>query len=206
MKTLIVAVLVFGISIVFAQDKGEKSPVDQGVIEISGGITYLSSSSIQNDKSTGIDDPKWDNSVISFLPQVSYYIMDNLSVGAIIEYSSYKSEIEDYTLTNTTSSYGPIVKYSLNLDTYIYPYASIAYIIGSGTDETESVILGRITKYKRESDISNLKIGVGLDYFVSRNVSLRPFVEYDILTTETTDKKTEMKGLTIGIAIGAFIY
>ncbi|MBN2000344.1 hypothetical protein JW935_22530 [candidate division KSB1 bacterium] len=180
MKKVLLSFLCF---LLFTGITFSKSPTDQGVYSISGGASYSSTSS------EGSDD---NYNVITLAPGFYYFAMPNLAVGGTLTYTNVS--MGDY--SSTTTGLGPGVKYFFNVGN-ILAFASASYSFSS-------------IKIKDSDDAhkyTDIALGGGVEFFLSRNVSLEPFIGYHIMSSKYGDNEaSDESKLVVGLGIGVFIY
>ena len=187
-KTFLAVALI----IILAFNAYAGSPTDEGVYSLSGSISY---SHINENGATSI----------SITPAMFYFVYPNLAVGASFIYWDYDSDYNDV----KTYGVGPVVRYYFGKDT-IYPFASVEYTYTRSKNESNfSGFSSNINVHGND-----LSLGLGIDYFLSKNVALEPIVRYtfshydtDISSFgSTTNSSDRDETLFIGIGIAAFIF
>jgi len=187
--TLTLAALIFLVGTVYAD-----SPVDKGVYSLSGSISYS--------RINGSGE-----SMTSITPAFMYFVYPNLALGASILYWDFKTD------NSESKSYGigPVVRYYFGKET-IYPFVSAEYTYTK--DKNESNFSGFSSTSNGHG--SRISLGLGIDYFLSKNVALEPIVRYTFSHRETdisastfssaTSNSNREEGLFIGIGINVFIF
>jgi outer membrane protein len=119
----------------------------------------------------------------------SYFIVDNLALGLLINYSNSKLEVEgEDDSVSSLITYGLMARY---------------YFGESGLWGQGSYSLGTLDEGTEDMDISGTGISLGYAWFVSDNVSINPSLGYFTSNTELDNDVMKMAGLSgsIGIAI-----
>jgi outer membrane protein W len=190
-------ILVVGVVVLLAGKVYAESPTEKGVYSLSGSVSYSHS----KDNASG-DTTK----TISVYPAGFYFVYPNLAIGTSIIYSDSKASGLEYKYYGI----GPVVRYYFGKDT-ILPFLSLEYLYtrnkgkmtfgGSSSDSTG-----------RGTDIS---LGIGVDYFLSKNVALEPIVRYTFshsddhytssfgMPSGTSNRSEE---LLVGMGINVFIF
>lgn len=156
MKKLLMfaAIAVFGLSNVNAQDE----PIFgfyEGDVIVEGNVNFNST----NDKNS---DTKTNEFGIS--PKVGYFLSDDLAIGGMLDFNSYKREVAG-TDTNKTSGFGFGVfgrYYFLELGERFKTFTELG--IGYNTDDD------KIADLKENTIGAGLTLGI--NYFVKENIAL----------------------------------
>jgi opacity protein-like surface antigen len=175
--------------LIFVSNVNAESPTDKGVYSLSGSISYTNTN-------------KDGGTMISITPAFMYFVHPNLAVGASIIYWDFK----DDNFEDKTYGIGPVVRYYFGKDA-IYPFASVEYTYTK--DKFESSFSSTYTA--RGNDLT---LGLGIDYFLSRNVALEPMIRYTFTHNDnnasspfgTTSSSDRSETLFMGIGINAFIF
>lgn len=180
MKKLIVIILaIIFISLSFAQ-----SPVDKGTYKIGGGLSY---------KSYYYKNKELNYYEFSLKPEFYYYLLKNLSIGISTEYLYSKTE-SGYKYKRIDLAPGII--YNLHYKN-IYPFIYCCVC-------PKFIWNKRINANNTYVKLPYLKVGCGLDIFVSKNISIEPYVYY---TFDDISKETSLKNsIGIGIKIATFLH
>lgn len=180
MKKLIKFMLLFCIivSLSFAQ-----SQIDKGTFKIAGGISY---------NSYWYDNENYkDHYDFSLNPQFYYFLINNFSLGAYATYL-YTKVYDSYTRTNIDLTPGISCYFNYR---NIYPFI----FCGAGYRSTYNDYSFDGTS---KSWAYIVKFGCGLDFFISENISIEPYIDYTTIVKTSTVKRNEVR---IGIGIGNFI-
>ena len=199
----------------FSQDidtTTEDNPVSKGTIFLSGQSSFRAGLN-------GIDDSTSNRSSYSISPTVGYFLIDNLVVGAGVNFSGFKSErtssgefSSESEFRGRSISFAPFARYYFNTGK-IKPYVSTSVGFGSSRSRSENitVINDVLTLFdnesKRRSTIYTI-VG-GAAYFLTKDVSLDMGVRYtnstfkgessnDVDSTENTSSNINLVG---GISI-----
>ncbi len=127
-----------------------------------------------------------------------YFLMDGMALGLGIAMESNTSEIDgvsDTKLTETTTMFGPIVRYYIG-ETGVF--ANLSYLMGSEKTDIEGD-----EPVKR----SQLSIGAGYAISLADNVHLNPMLKYnmDKSKVEVSDVTSEAKWGGIQFNVGLTI-
>ncbi len=168
------------------------SPTDKGVYSLSGSISYSHTN-------------EGGGTMILITPAFLYFVYPNFAVGSSIIYWDFKTD------NSETKRYGigPVVRYYFGKDT-IYPFASVEYTYTK--NKSESDFSGLSTSSTGHGD--DLALGLGIDYFLSRNIAVEPMIRYtfnhDAADTSSfgsaASSSNRSETLFIGIGINAFIF
>lgn len=163
----------------------------KGTYSINGTISFASYSQEGADNNT---------TILNFSPGADYFIIDNFSLGLGIGIQ----EVSYGGSSSTTWSVGPSVRFYLGKEP-AKPFFLIGYAYGkqssggSGNDLTES----------------DIKLGVGLDYFLTDNVAIESLVSYTFMNLTypaeysiyytMPSHEVQTKVLAIGIGVNVFL-
>ncbi len=190
---LVVAVLLFLAGHAFAEPA-----TDKGVYSLSGTISYTRADR-DGMKTLGV------------APAILYFIEPNLAVGTSIQYDESKLD------QNAVQSYyyraygvGPVIRYYFGEKT-TYPFVSVAYLYTKS--KTHQKAPG-MSPYSSTAYYDDLTLGLGADYFLSKNVALEPMVRYtfgrDIYNSSSSlgasNSRDRSENLFIGVGVNAFIF
>jgi hypothetical protein len=157
---------------------------EQGSMFLSGntGLDFdgLNVSDIDLDPCDGC--PDWDGTnktnTINFDLSGGYFFMDGLAVGLGFSMDQTKTTTNsgsdgesDYVDTETTTMFGPLVRYYIG-ETGVF--TRLAYMMGSSKDEHKH----DDDSHTDEISMSQLGIGAGYAISLSDNVALNPIVTY----------------------------
>ncbi|GAB1446563.1 MAG: autotransporter domain-containing protein [Cyclobacteriaceae bacterium] len=165
---------------------------------IVGGSSNLSGSFTTNKTKTGSNTTtNSKSSSFSISPQVSYFVIDNLSVGAGLEISTstYKADGSSDKSTTTGLGLTPLVRY----------YFDNFYVQGAvrvGSSKTKNTY-GSITT-ESTAVLGGWSLLGGYSYFLSDAISLEPQLGYSSRSQKA--KGSDTKGVNSGIIIGIGIY
>jgi len=180
--------------IILISNANADSPTDKGVYSLSGSISY---SHTNNGGGT----------MTAITPAFTYFVYPNLALGASILYWDFKTDSSEA----KTYGIGPVVRYYFGRET-IYPFASVEYTYTKNKYESNFSGLSS-TSNGHGSDLS---LGLGVDYFLSKNVALEPIIRYTFNHNETdisastfssaASSSNRDETLFIGIGINVFIF
>jgi outer membrane protein len=109
----------------------------------------------------------------SFSPSVSYMVLKNFSIGAIVPFQYAKSSNDSQKSTSTNYSLGLAVRYYFPFKQWaIFP--EISYAHGNFISNSPALVpsTGQIEQRKITGTTSLFKTGVGITYFVNKNVGI----------------------------------
>ncbi len=153
--------------------------VSQGVWMAGGSAGFSSSKQDGAGNST---------TIVDVIPSVGYFIIDNLSVGLNITYSS--TSLNNSTLTSL--AFGPWARY------YVIPNAFAQSGFNMGTNKINGDFGKATTKN------SSMYLGLGYSAWLSNSVALEPIAYYNIQKEkdESDDVvRTNSFGLSIGFQV-----
>lgn len=162
---------------------GYSQHTDKGVYILSGQASYTTTS-VEND-----DD---NYNYIAIDPLFAYFVADNIAIGGTLLYynQSYGN--------NSMSGFGigPAIAYYFNAGN-ISPFIMGSFVYSSvsidGVDDSSSE--------------TNIIIGLGTDFFLSKNVSIQPMISYDMYSGSRGDIDfSDQKTFKLGVGIGVYIY
>lgn len=173
--------LIITASLSFAQN-----PLKQGVYTIGGSASFM--------KSTyKLDNSEDKFTYITLAPTFGYFVTNNIMINGRLGFSYYESEY--------TSGSGQI-----------YKGYSREYIIGVGARyyfdaETFVPFLGINANYAKrfDPDTDGRLVGFlgGINYFLSKEVALEPFISYEFSSTSLS--RTKKTTLSFGIGVNYYI-
>lgn len=185
----ILILLTFLSNLLFAQ-----SPLNKGIFNLSGGLSYSSTSVDEDDYDSKAD-------ILSITPGIYYFVVNNFAIGGTFLYQKISSEYNneyDSDWGYSTIGFGPGARYYLNLGE-IKPFVSISYSFTSSKDDD--------SEDDDTHKTTDIAIGGGFDYFISKNISIEPYARYHILGSKYGDEEgPDRKMLEIGIGIGVFVF
>ncbi len=188
-----------------------QTPLDKGNYIISGSVSYKS----MKKEATWImvsDDGEGGSGLLEkgdlikktqlvLTPGVYYFILNNLAIGGSFIYRDYKSDLHmDY----ATKGYSPGLRYYFMLGDII-PFVSINYLAESLIDYNTDWI---DNTDERKSESSGTMICLGFDRFLSKNIALQAFVNYQTLNWRykwSNDTRVK-KSISVGIGIEMFVF
>ncbi len=129
-------------------------------------------------------DFKWTQ--FSLSPDVGYFIMDNLGIGAAVSFSSYKEDGED---ASSTVSFGPFVRY------YFLPLGPKAKLFANGSFGFGS------QKFTDSESFTTWSLAAGPAIFLNPSVALEFTVGYNSVKFKDADDPTNTFGVNIGFQI-----
>jgi outer membrane protein len=152
---------------------------------------------------------------ISLSPSAGYFVINNLLVGTGLPLSLSTSKTDNPGLpiksTSTGIGLAPFVRYYFG-ESKLKPYVGISYSY-SQNKYTYKTLLGDVSGTGHTTFIVP---GVGLAYFINRNVALNASLNYTIQTTQTPylqltpspsiiNSSSDFKLITLGIGFQVFL-
>lgn len=218
MKKIIIALFVFAGSAIIVNAQFEKGSFMIGVssglnLHSSGSGPGLASFGFTNSTNTetyedGETTDEYKTSSISFLPRGGYFIIDNFSAGAGINYSRSKEEYDyEGVQKNFTTifSFEPFVRYYFPLN-FVTPFVEASVGFGGVYDKVESDNIDEPAKNK--APLSTFAGGVGVSFPIGMNASFDFMTGYSHLkiVSDSDFSKTTIKQGTLGISFGFKIF
>jgi outer membrane protein W len=197
MKKIMIGVIITALAVpVFSQGKDYAT---KGIWEIGGSVSY-NSNTITYKGTNGFPDTDTTYKTLTFAPEVSYFVIDNFSLGLMLEYVNNKSEEENYNdITDEIETYTD-KSHSTTLfltPTYVFKQDKIYPYIGA--------LLGT---YSTSWDESATKYGLrgGVKIKIGENGLLNLGLQYlfgsgEIKNEEKVDIATKDLKLSAGLSI-----
>jgi hypothetical protein len=167
------------------------NPVRKGNWMIAGSIGYTSSSGkLHEENGESV-------STLELLPELMYFVIDNLGIGVLLNYSS-----ESGILTNTKYAIGPEIAYAFKIgNPNIIPFIGANVLFGSITTETEvnNVTVGI------DQSTSTFVLKGGLLFMLNRTVGVHGTLYYasdSVQWDEISVEEDTRSGSRIGILFG----
>jgi len=175
----IIVVLLLAAPGLFAQDALMKGSMDLG-----GNVGFTNSSGDLYENAAGDG-----QSNLTFAPDMGYFFMDNLSVGLLLDFTSW-SQGDD---KSSMFMYGPKLNYYLAAMGSGNPFIHAAFIFGSSTTETGGVEV--------KSSTSEMQFGAGYLVWLNDHVGVDALLGYS-MDSMTPDGGDAVDGGSFGIMIG----
>lgn len=141
-------------------------------------------------------------------PDISYFFIDRLSIGAAIPLEYSKSSDDYQTSRYTAYAIGPVVRYYFPFKKMaVFPELSYLFggYISRGPDY--SPITGGIEESKITGKTNTLKTGMGLTYFLNSSVGLEGVLFYQNDKAASADGYPEQyNSASISFNIGLQVY
>lgn len=133
------------------------------------------------------------NRSFSFQPNVGFFVVDNLAIGADLSISVFSFEDgQTQSFSKTQSfSFDPFVRY------YLKPGIFGEGSVGFGKGKIESDQIGSSGDYS----LFNWSLGVGYAWFLNDHVALEPVIRYENSKFEGRDFSTSGLALQIGLQV-----
>ena len=183
MKNNIFSLFIF--SLLFTHISFSQEALKKGVYNLSGNILYSYSSQTYPGGS-------WDEFGFSIAPGINYFIMDNLMLGGNVSF--YYEEIESSYNNNTIITKGINRRYGIGPTLrYYFSLPNISPFIGVEADYWKLV--------GSDADGKSFTGMIGINYFISNNAAIEPYLAYTISSYGTDDVKT----FSLGFIMSYFI-
>ena len=133
---------------------------------------------------------------LGFTPQATYFVMDNLGIGAALSVSSDKEKDKDSDGMNsfTQIAFGPVVRYYFAEG----PFAQAMFGFGSQKSKFES---GSVTG-ESTSSLTMWEAGAGYSVRISDTILLDPMVGYGSTNAKNKDSDATLKQSGLFIRLG----
>ena len=151
------------------------------------GFVSLSLSDLEGEDES--DFPDITSTVTEFSLNGGYFVIDDLALGLVINYTSSKLEMEGADDSESSlMTYGFMARY---------------YVGESGLWGQGNYIMGTQDDGADDIDISGIGIDVGYAWYLSDNISINPSLGYYMMNSEVDNIEMKMGGLGgyVGIAI-----
>ncbi len=217
-KVILSAVFAAGIFAANAQ-------TSQGTISVGGEIGFSSTSNSRKDEvggtTTKIDGTSFTRFTI--LPTVQYFIIDRLSVGLKVGYSSLSSNNNATPNVKTTSGafeIMPFGRYYYMLDEKVGFFGQVGVPLSFGTNKSESTTGSTTTTSENSTSSLGIQLAPGFIFFPSKKIGLELSLgnilginsysqKADIAGGTRTDSQTTLSILninTMGLNVGLSYY
>ncbi len=139
----------------------------------------------------------------SINPQVGFFVIDNLVIGAILPISVQRSKQNDTKVVFSSIEFAPFARYYF-LDDKFRPYATAFF--GGGFNGYKYVVNGNTTT--NNSNTFLLGLGGGVAYFVNDNIAIDALLGYQFTREKFTDEDDNYRELdhAIGVDIGILVF
>lgn len=146
-------------------------------------------------------------SSFNFTPRVGYFVIDNLSAGAGINFARSVEKAESdgaYTNTQTIMAFEPFVRYYFPLSS-ITPFGELKGSLGSIKDKSE---FEGNDPFEYKHKLSSFGAGLGASFPIGMNASFDVIAAYNIINTKyEEDNYTETTKIgTFGIEFGFKVF
>ncbi|HEY5751484.1 MAG TPA: outer membrane beta-barrel protein [Chryseolinea sp.] len=120
------------------------------------------------------------STTFSIRPSISYFVIDQLSVGIVTPFSYTKTKVDDQQATTTTYSIGPVVRYYFPLGDQWAVFPEVAYSYGWMWSKSPYFIptTGNIEDLQVNGTTRIFQGGVGLVYFLNPSIGIEGKVYY----------------------------
>lgn len=128
----------------------------------------------------------------SISPQVGYFIINNLSVGAGVDFATRTEKFDDLKFTSSSLFFLPFVRYYF--DKF---YAEGEYGFGRSKFDSEGEVINTGTTWN---------IGLGYALLLNDAISLEPKIGYGSTTFKNNDFDTANKVSGLSLNLSLFVY
>lgn len=115
-------------------------------------------------------DSEFKGTSFSLTPQFGYFVINNLAVGAGINYSAQKIKSDDYSYFSNSLQFQPFVRYYFKPGIFVHG----SYAIGAGKTEW--------TSDESSYNIYSWNTSVGYAIFLNDHVAIEPMLGYNWYT------------------------
>jgi predicted porin len=184
-------ILVMGVIALLAGKAYAEAPTEKGVYSLSGFVSYSHS----KDNASG-DTSK----TTSLNPAGFYFVYPDLAIGTSIQYLDSKNS----SFNMKQYGIGPVIRYYFGKET-VHPFILLEYLY----TKNKMTFPGSNEFKGRGNDLS---FGIGVDYFLSKNVALEPIVQYTFSHADNhssisgTSSSRRSEDFFIGLGINVFIF
>lgn len=166
-----------------------QTSIEKGTISLNGSISFTSN----YEEGDGIN-----STIFIFNPRFDYFIIDNLSIGLMLNYQNTSFVGRD----NSSWGIGPSARYYFDVQ-LIKPFLGIGYSVAQ---QNTSISDDKIKQ-------NNIILNLGADYFLTNDVALETIVSYTFMNIKYpqsynvfySDLERQRKVLSIGIGVNVFI-
>ena len=187
MKTsiILIALVLFIPNLIWSQ-----TSIEKGTFSLGGNISFTSNYEETSDLNS---------TIFIFNPRFDYFIINNLSLGIMINYQNTSFVGQN----NSSWGIGPSARYYFEVQT-IKPFLGIGY---SFAQQDASLSDDKIKQ-------NNIILNLGADYFLTNDVTLETIISYTFMnikypqfySTYYSDLKTQRKALSIGLGVNVFLH
>lgn len=164
---------------------------NKGTIYIGAESNSLFSSNSSFIKLNDSDEKLNENDFINFniSPQIGYFIIDGLMIGAKIEYTYGNAKSDFSESSSNTILAGPTIRYYF-LKSKIRPFVNGTYTYSFFKNEA-TIHTGNVNDLKQR--IYNFDLGIGASFFFSKNISLDLVLNYSKNISKNLDNNNEVE-------------
>lgn len=178
---------------------GAFAQFNQGRMLVGGSFDF--SATTNKSKANGRTDTNSKSTSLSFGPQIGYFVIDNLAVGAglDISLSKWKQEGSSYESTYTAFVLQPMVRYYLPQGIFFQGQ------FGIGAGKEKDNYSGTVDEEK--FNITTWGLAVGYALFLNDNVAVEPQIGYGSAGRKYKDNDVKEidNGLFISVGIQAYL-
>lgn len=178
---------------------GAYAQFNQGRMLVGGSLAFQSVTN--KSKFNGQSTTEGKNTDFSIAPQFGYFVIDNLAVGATLDFglSKWKDDDGDYKSTATSFEFQPTVRYYLPVGVFFQGQ----FGVGGGKYKEEDDGDSDEEKFNRTSFAG----AVGYAFFLNDNIAIEPMIGYGstIDNYKDLDYKDINNGLFLRIGVQAYL-
>jgi hypothetical protein len=170
----------------------------QGSIELSGLLTYNYMKTEYENAAEGQQGISHSTQNITQIePQLSYFVIDDISLGLVLDYSHYKTEYELSGIIPGIYSTSGKVSYE---QTFIGPVAKMYF----GEEKLRPFIFADYLVMFGDSHGGEMDLGAGIFYHISGNFGINFFGKYGMIWPDENSIESQQR-IFIGLGITNFI-
>jgi hypothetical protein len=176
------------------------SQIPKGTSTISGSISATHSKS--ESPSTEMK-----SSAISVHPSYGYFFINNLLVGAELQFSNSSSTYNmlndntyDLESKTTTTGVGPFARYYIPINEKFYAFGGVSYTRNWTTSESWLIDAPR-NKTEDKYVYYSLGVAAGISYFITPNIALDLSIQHN--SDRDTDRDSDIYTRSNSLAFGA---
>jgi outer membrane protein len=177
---------------------GSYAQFNQGRMLVGGSLAFQSvTNKYKFDGNTTTNGKATD---FSIAPQFGYFVIDNLAVGATLDFtlSKWKDDDGEYESTSTVLEFTPTVRYYLPMGVFFQGQFGIGP--GKYKEDDNGIDEEKFTR-------TSVAGAVGYAFFLNDNVAIEPMIGYGVSTDKYKDDdlKDVDNGLFIRVGVQAYL-
>ena len=177
---------------------GAFAQFNQGRMLVGGNVGFSATTNKVDFNNTTTTQSK--STTFSLTPQVGYFIIDKLAVGAGLNLTSVTDKADGSSDKDTQTSFSlvPMVRY------YLDPGVFFQGQVGFGSASHKNVDGSTTTTVK--AGLFSWGVGVGYAYFLNDHVAIEPMLMYGMDTQKNKDNDAKYIASTLSVNVGFQIY